>query len=57
MVTGSESGLFVAKLTGAAAAAIAAATVGFYTHEAVERLLLKPDANARVEGNYRRWSN
>jgi hypothetical protein len=27
------------------------ATIGFYTHEAVERLLLRPDAgNARVEG-------
>ncbi len=49
MVTGSESGLFVATLTGAAA--MAAATVGFYTHEAVERLLLRPEAgNARVEG-------
>ncbi len=51
MVTGSVSGLFVATLPGAAAAAMAAATVGFYTHEAVERLLLKLDAaNARVEG-------
>jgi hypothetical protein len=30
---------------------MAAATVRFYTHEAVEQLLLKPDAaNARVEG-------
>jgi hypothetical protein len=30
---------------------MAAATVGFYTHEAVELLLLKQDAaNARVEG-------
>ncbi len=49
IVTGSESGLFVATLTGAAA--MAAATMGFYTHEAVERLLLRQDAgNARVEG-------
>jgi hypothetical protein len=49
MVTGSESELFVAMLTGAAV--MAAATVGFYTHEAVKRLLLRQDAgNARVEG-------
>jgi hypothetical protein len=49
MVTGSESGLFAATLTGAAA--MAAATMGFYTHDAVARLLLRPDAgNARVEG-------
>jgi hypothetical protein len=50
MVTGSESGLFVATLTGAAA--MAAATMGFYTHEAVALLLLRQDnaGNARVEG-------
>ncbi len=49
MVTGSESGLVAATLTGAAA--MAAATVGFYTHAAAERLLHAPDAvNACVEG-------
>jgi hypothetical protein len=57
VVTGSESGLFVATVTTGAMAAMAAATVGFYTHEAVARLLLLvgPDnhnnaGNARVEG-------
>jgi hypothetical protein len=56
VVTGSESGLFVATVT-TGAAAMAAATMGFYTHEAVARLLLlvRPDnhnnaGNARVEG-------
>ena len=52
MVTGSESGLFAATLTGAAA--MAAATMGFYTHDAVVRLLLRSSdnnaGNARVEG-------
>jgi hypothetical protein len=44
MVTGSESGLFVATVT-TGAAAMAAATMGVYTHEAVARLLLllRPD--------------
>jgi hypothetical protein len=55
VVTGSaESRLFVATVTTGAMAAMAAATMGFYTHEAVARLLLlSPDnnaGNARVEG-------
>jgi hypothetical protein len=55
VMQGSESGLFVATVT-TGAAAMAAATMGFYTHEAVARLLLLvgPDnnnaGNARVEG-------
>jgi hypothetical protein len=56
VVTGSaESGLFVATVTTGAMAAMAAATMGFYTQEAVARLLLLVSptnnaGNARVEG-------
>ncbi len=56
VVTGSaESRLFVATVTTGAMAAMAAATMGFYKHEAAvaRLLLLSPDnnaGNARVEG-------
>ncbi len=49
----SENGLFVATVTTGAVAAVAAASFGFYTHNAVARLLLRSvdnnDENARVE--------
>ena len=47
----SENGLFVATVTTGAMAAVAAASFGVYTHDAVALLLVRPDAgNARVEG-------
>ena len=50
VVTGTESGLFAATVMTTGAAAFAAATLGFYAHDAVERLLKKPDlVNANVE--------
>ena len=49
----SENGLFAATVTTGAMAAVAAASFGFYTHEAVARLLLRSGdnnaVNARVE--------
>ena len=49
----SENGLFAATVTTGAMAAVAAASFGFYTHEAVARLLLRSAdnnaVNARVE--------
>ena len=49
----SENGLFAATVTTGAVAAVAAASFGFYTHEAVARLLLRGAdnnaVNARVE--------
>jgi len=49
----SENGLFAATVTTGAVAAVAAASFGFYTHEAVARLLLRSAdnnaVNARVE--------
>jgi hypothetical protein len=49
----SENGLFAATVTTGAVAAVAAASFGFYTHEAVARLLLRSGdnnaVNARVE--------
>ncbi len=55
-VTGSESenGLFLATVTTGKMAAVAAASFGFYMHDAVARLLLRSSdnnaGNARVEG-------
>ncbi len=50
----SENGLFAATVTTGAMAAMAAVSFGFYTHDAVARLLLRSadnnDVNARVEG-------
>jgi hypothetical protein len=54
--TGSESknGLFAATVTTGAMAAVAAASFGFYTHDAVALLLVRSSdnnaGNARVEG-------
>ena len=49
----SENGLFAATVTTGAVAAVAAASFGFYTHDAVARLLLRSAdnsaVNARVE--------
>ncbi len=49
----SENGLFAATVTTGAMAAVAAASFGFYTHDAVARLLLRSAdnnaVNARVE--------
>ncbi len=50
----SENGLFAATVTTGAMAAVAAASFGFLTHDAVARLLLRSSennvGNARVEG-------
>ncbi len=56
VTTGSESenGLFAATVTTGAMAAVAAASFGFYTHDAVARILVRSSdnnaGNARVEG-------
>jgi phage head maturation protease len=56
VTTGSESenGLFAGTVTTGAMAAMATASFGFYTHDAVVRLLLRSSdnnaGNARVEG-------